>query len=228
MRSEVYLRQSYRLRAWCRGGPPRAPRRSGAPLVFCAQEKPRLRGGGADAAVRPYKLHGRRFEGGRGDAAVRPYKLHGRCFETLRAANRFVPRRQGFSLIEMIVAMAIMATAIIGLLTLTSVSLSNAAVIREYDRAAMLARSKMSELLEVHPLPLGQMMAGAFDDSTRWQARAEPFDVLPPVAIGRRMLVRVDLTVHWVEREREKFVQIEGYRTLRIREEHEGFLGAFR
>ena len=209
MRSEVYLPRSYRLRAWCRGGPLRASRRSRAPLVFRAQEKLRLRGGGADAAIRACELHRRRFE-------------------TPRDANRFVPRRQGFSLIEMIVAMAIMATAIIGLLTLTSVSLSNAAVIREYDRAAMLARSKMSELLEVHPLPLGQMMAGAFDESTRWQARAEPFDVAPPVAIGRRMLVRVDLTVHWVEREREKFVQIEGYRTLRIREEHEGFLGAIR
>lgn len=137
-------------------------------------------------------------------------------------------RRQGFSLIEMIVATAILATAIIGLLTLTSVSMSNAAVIREYDRAAMLARSKMSELLEVHPLPLGRMMAGAFDDSTRWQARADPFDAVPPVAVGRRMLVRVDLTVHWVERGRQKFIQLEGYRTLRIREEHEAFLGAFR
>ena len=205
----AYAQQAYGLSGWCRGGPLRPPRRSGVALVFCAKATPRTPGGGADTAVRPYKLHGRRFE-------------------TLRGANRFVPRRQGFSLIEMIVAMAIMATAIIGLLTLTSVSLSNAAVIREYDRAAMLARSKMSELLEVHPLPLGRMMAGAFDESTRWQARAEPFDVVPPVAIGRRMLVRVDLTVHWVEREREKFVQIEGYRTLRIREEHEGFLGAFR
>ena len=135
---------------------------------------------------------------------------------------------QGFSLIEMIVATAILATAIIGLLTLTTVSLSNAAVIREYDRAAMLARSKMSELLEVHPLPLGRPFEGAFDESTRWLARAEPFDAVPPVTVGRRMLVRVDLTVYWVARDREKFIQIEGYRMLRIRDEHEGLLGAFR
>ena len=128
----------------------------------------------------------------------------------------------------MIVATAILATAIIGLLTLTSVSLSNAAVIREYDRAAMLARAKMSELLEVNPLPLGEVMAGAFDESTRWEARAEPFDVVPPTAIGRPMLVRVELTVAWVAREREKFIQLEGYRSMRIQQEHERFLGAFR
>ncbi len=136
--------------------------------------------------------------------------------------------RHGFSLIEMIVATAILATAIIGLLTLTSVSLSNAAVIREYDRASMLARSKMSELLEVNPLPLGEVMAGAFDESTRWEVRTEPFDIVPPAIVGRTMLVRVELTVVWVAREREKFIQLEGYRSMRIQPEHERFLGGFR
>ena len=137
-------------------------------------------------------------------------------------------RREGFSLIEMIVATAILATAIIGLLTLTSVSLSNAAVIREYDRASMLARAKMSELLEVSPLPLGEVMAGAFDESTRWEVRTEPFDIVPPAIVGRAMLVRVELTVVWVAREREKFIQLEGYRSMRIQPEHERFLGDFR
>ena len=128
----------------------------------------------------------------------------------------------------MIVATAILATAIIGLLTLTTVSLSNAAVVREYDRAAMLARSKMSELLEVRPLQLGAPLSGAFDHSTVWEARALPFEAVPPVRVGGTMLVRIELTVRWAQRKREKFIQIEGYRSMRIQREHEDLLGPLR
>ena len=47
----------------------------------------------------------------------------------------------GFSLLEVIVATALMGLTVVGLLSLTTQSLSNASRIREYDRAAMLARS---------------------------------------------------------------------------------------
>ena len=177
---------------------------------------------GRGAGVNPRVPRGRTAVRSASKAALAPAR------PGLGLRDRFTTRRQGFSLIEMIVATAILATAIIGLLTLTSVSLSNAAVVREYDRAAMLARSKMSELLEVHPVPLGRPIEGAFDESTRWQARLDPFDAVPPATLGRRMLVRVDLTVFWISGEREKFIQIEGYRSLRIRDEHQGLLGGFR
>ena len=63
-----------------------------------------------------------------------------------------------------------MGLTVVGLLSLTSQSLSNAARIREYDRAAMLARSQMDALLTVDPPRMGQPLQGRFDELSGWEA----------------------------------------------------------
>ena len=97
-------------------------------------------------------------------------------------------RRAGFTLLEMIVATALMSIAVVGLLSLLSASLSNASRARQYDQVAMLARSKMNELLVETPLPVGLPLAGQWDASSGWRALAEPFEAMPnafPGKIGR-------------------------------------------
>ncbi len=124
--------------------------------------------------------------------------------------------RRGFTLLEMIVATALMAIAVVGLLSLLSATLSNAARVRQYDRAAMLARTKMNELLLLSPLPLGQGLGGQWDAATGWTARAEVFERPPNAAPGSFQLLRINLEVWWLADNQRKSVTLEGFRRDQI------------
>ena len=134
----------------------------------------------------------------------------------LRSWPASAPLRDGFTLLEMIVATALMSLAVVGLLSLLSGTLSNARRIQEYDRAAMLARTKMNELLLLTPLPLGQLMGGQWDATTGWTARAEPFERPPNAFPGAFQLARINLEVRWVAGGQRKSVTLEGFRQVMI------------
>lgn len=123
-------------------------------------------------------------------------------------------RKRGFTLLEMIVATALMSISVVGLLSLLSGTLANAARIKQYDRAAMLTRTKMNELLVLAPLPLGQPLAGQWDESTGWTARAEPFERPPGPGSATVLLVRINLEVWWKADDRRKSVTLEGFRQV--------------
>jgi general secretion pathway protein I len=121
-------------------------------------------------------------------------------------------RRRGFTLLEMIVATALMSIAVVGLLSLLSGSLANASRARQYDQIAMLARSKMNELLVETPLPVGQPLGGQWDEATGWTALLEPFEAPPNAYPGAVVLVRIDLEVWWKEGAERRSVRLEGFR----------------
>ena len=56
-------------------------------------------------------------------------------------------RQRGFTLLEMIVATVIMATAVVGLLASISGAARNAARLRDYDRVVQLGRLQMNDIL---------------------------------------------------------------------------------
>jgi type II secretion system protein I len=70
-------------------------------------------------------------------------------------------RERGFTLLEVLVATTLMAVAVVGLLGSLRTSLSNAARLTDYDRAALLARRQMDELLAARLLPKGVPIEGA-------------------------------------------------------------------
>jgi hypothetical protein len=112
----------------------------------------------------------------------------------------------------MIVATALMSITVVGLLSLLSAVLSNAARVKNYDQAAMLARTKMNDLLVLKPLPMGQPLAGQFDDSSGWKAVVTPFERWPDAPPGSLQLVRVDLEIWWMDRGERRSVNLEGFR----------------
>lgn len=123
----------------------------------------------------------------------------------------------GFTLLEMIVATALMSIAVVGLLSLLSGVLSNARRVKQYDQVAMLARTKMNDLLVISPLPLGRPLAGQFDESTGWKAVATSFERWPDAYPGSYELVRIDLEVWWTDRAERKSVKLEGFRREIVR-----------
>ena len=125
-------------------------------------------------------------------------------------------RQRGFSLLEVMVATFIMAVAVTALLSNLTTSLRNASRLTDYDRAALMARHKMDELLLVPRLPV--MSAGQFDPSQSaglvagWQARATIFEYLPGSGPGSQVLERVELQIEFNNAGRSKSFLLEGFR----------------
>lgn len=132
-------------------------------------------------------------------------------------------KRRGFTLLEVMVATVIMGIAVAGLIAGLSQSVRNASRLTDYDRAVMLARTKMNDLLLDVNLPFDGSVEGQFDgDQTGgipsgWRASLHPFDVPPHAGPGTLVLQRIALEFWWKpDRERRRSIQIESYRPARI------------
>jgi general secretion pathway protein I len=125
-------------------------------------------------------------------------------------------RRAGFTLLEVLVATALMGIAVAGLLSALSTSLANAARVAEHDRAAALARRKMDELLAEKRLPMLQPMEGQFEPATAggalagWKAVVTPFEAQR--GQGLTIIQRIALEVWWMRGGRRQAVQVDAYR----------------
>lgn len=109
-------------------------------------------------------------------------------------------RRAGFSLLEVLVATLIMGIAVTTLLVGLSQSVRNASRLAEHDRAAMLARNKMNELLLDTTLPFTGTVQGEFDAGTGWRAETRPFEMPPNAGPGMIILQEVALELWWQPR----------------------------
>jgi hypothetical protein len=115
-----------------------------------------------------------------------------------------------------------MAIAVTGLLSALSTSLRNAARLTAYDRAAMLARQKMDELLIATRLPKGVPIEGGWDTYTaagvplRWRAVLSNSERQPNAAVGSPYIERVQLEILWMEGGRERAFALEGYRRATV------------
>lgn len=112
--------------------------------------------------------------------------------------------RKGFTLLEVMVATLIMGIAVAGLLSGLASSTRNAARLTEYDRATLLAKSKMDEILADHNLPRRRLMSGVFDPGQSggkqagWNATIFPLEQAPGAAGGKWVVDRVQLEIWWM------------------------------
>lgn len=128
--------------------------------------------------------------------------------------------RRGFTLLEMMVATVIMGIAVVGLLSGISSSMRNAGRLTDYDRAVLLGRTKMDELLLDRMVPKGAAIGGDFDRTLMggveggWRARLMPFELPPNPPPGSLVLERLELEIWWMSGERRRTFSLEGYRTV--------------
>jgi type II secretory pathway pseudopilin PulG len=114
----------------------------------------------------------------------------------------------------MLVATTIMGIAVVGLLSSLTTSMRNAGRVTDADRAAVLARSKMEELLSDPTLPFEAQWNGDFDQSSGWIAQTGPFEVPPNAVPGSLMLQKVSLVVWWQNGASRHEFPLESYRMI--------------
>jgi hypothetical protein len=127
--------------------------------------------------------------------------------------------RRGFTLLEVLVAPVVMAIAIGGLMTAISSSLRNAARLTDHDRAALLGRQKMDELLVAAGLEKGVPFEGTWGPEVTggmpigWIARLTPFETPRGArAVGMPFIERVELEIWWMNGAQRRSFHLDGYR----------------
>jgi general secretion pathway protein I len=83
---------------------------------------------------------------------------------------------RGFTLIETLVAISILAISLVVILQLFSGGLKSSRLSDEYTRGIFHAREKMDEILLAGELTEG-VISGDYDDGFRWKAEALPLDI---------------------------------------------------
>ena len=126
-------------------------------------------------------------------------------------------RGLGFTLLEVLVATVIMAFAVVGLLANLSTSLQNAARLTDYDRARLMARRTMDDLLTRPNLPKLTEIGGEWDPAIvgvegGWRARVTPFERAPNAGPGQLGLDRIQLEVWWLSAGQRRTFTLETFR----------------
>ncbi|HWE48242.1 MAG TPA: prepilin-type N-terminal cleavage/methylation domain-containing protein [Bryobacteraceae bacterium] len=137
-------------------------------------------------------------------------------------------QQRGFTLLEVLVATTIMGIAVAGLIAGLSQSVHNASRLADYDRAAMLARTKMNDLLLDANLPFTGTVSGEFDKDqsggveSGWEASLRPFEAPLNAGPGTVVLQQVALEIWWQPESSGKTnatrrtMQLSGYRAATI------------
>ena len=127
--------------------------------------------------------------------------------------NRARVSERGFTLIEVIVAFAIVALALSALFQIFSTGLRSSVVTENYNMAVLLADSKLAGIGIEEPLEAGDQ-SGTFDNGFRWETNVRPYDdggsSFTPGAI---QAFEVTVTVKWGGLNRERTVSLA---TLRL------------
>jgi general secretion pathway protein I len=130
-----------------------------------------------------------------------------------------VTSKRGFTLLEMMVATALMAIAVVSLLSALSTSLRNASRLTDHDRASLVAKRKMDELLMLPRMARYQPVEGVLTPATDaglqggWKATLTPFEFPPNVGPGMAILERLECEIWWIDGGRRRSYSLEGYKT---------------
>jgi len=104
-------------------------------------------------------------------------------------------------------------------------SMRNASRVTNRDRAALLGRSKMDELLLDPQFPLDTLVEGPFDRSLTggveggWRARLTRFEMPPAPAPRQHSLDRMSLEIWWMANGERRTFTMYGYHTHVLRQE---------
>lgn len=133
-----------------------------------------------------------------------------------------IKKNRGFTLIEVLVALAILGVGLTVVIELFSGGLRLGRFSQEYTKASHYARMKMEEIMVQYPLKEG-IEEGECDDTFRWKIEVKREDILPtensssfkpPV-----ILVQVKVNILWKSGTKEKSIGLESYKTIKLKDD---------
>ncbi len=117
--------------------------------------------------------------------------------------------KRGFTLIEVVVAVAVLSIAMVLIVSLFSGGLSSVRLTRSYSSALVLAREKMDEAFSTEiDFDAEGAETGVFK-RFRWERVLEPF-YISDADDQETSLYRVRVRVLWKEGRKEKEISLEG------------------
>ena len=115
---------------------------------------------------------------------------------------------RGFTLLEVLVSTALLATVFVAVVGVASQSLRNITRMKSQESALLHAREKMNEVLLLEELGPGTQ-SGEWPDGYRWQIEISPSAHNDQLADRRNGLFDVRMVIRWGEPEREKTYTVE-------------------
>jgi len=131
-------------------------------------------------------------------------------------------RKQGFTLIEVVVALAILGIVLTVIIELFAGGLRLARTSKEYTKAVNYVNTKMEEIASQKMLEEG-MTEGEFDETFHWRvtmnkvnmlAVERPWEVKVPI-----QLFKIKVDVLWKSGPKERSASIETYRTMKVQDD---------
>ena len=121
-------------------------------------------------------------------------------------------RRGGFTLIEVLVAFAILTLSLTALFQIFSAGIRNVTTAEDYTTAVLLAESKLDSVGRKAPLSEGEEM-GQWQNGFRWRLTIRRYEGTPiPDGLPVRPFV-IAVTVSWGEHDEKRTISLE---TLRL------------
>ncbi len=131
-------------------------------------------------------------------------------------------KEQGFTLIEVVVAVAILGIALTVIIELFAGGLRLARASKEYTKAVNYANAKMEEIASQQTLEEG-ITEGEFDETYHWRVTMnkvnllpveKPWEVKPPI-----QLFQIKVDVLWKPGSTERSASVETYRTMKVQDD---------
>ena len=119
----------------------------------------------------------------------------------LRARPRSSSSARGFTLIEVLVAFAILALTLAALMQVFTAGLRSSDAVDRHLMATMLARSVLDDLGAEIPIAAGER-SGEIEQGYRWIVRIQPSATIPSVAIADwvQTLYEIQVEITWNDR----------------------------
>lgn len=124
-----------------------------------------------------------------------------------------IRRQSGFSLLEVLVAFAILSVSLGVLLQVFATGLRNATLADDYSQATLYAESILAAIGRETPLNEG-VRSGPVNDRFAWRSTVSPYtEGMPDLEKARIRVYRISVEVFWSGRIQDRSVMLE---TLRL------------
>jgi general secretion pathway protein I len=127
-------------------------------------------------------------------------------------------RNRGFTLIEVVVALAILGVGLTVIIELFSGGLRLARTSEEYTKAMSYAQMKMEEIATQQDIEEG-IKEGEFDNTFRWKVGVKKVDILPveknPEFKPPVELFQIRVNILWKSGSKERSASIESFKTVK-------------